>query len=511
MKLFLRLSTLQPLAFVVLNLLATTANGITDDEFDAVLKGALADSKIRGAAVAFRSPSQQTFARGYGKTAASDDSSDVTADTAFMLASVSKVFTGAAVAVLLDQGIIQSLDDNICDVMPDTYSDTACRNPSFPSVDVTWRMMATHRSSLMPDIDLVTDSMGQNVSASYGPTGGYTEEAPAAGNPTCPLLDVQGFYRDIMIDKESETMVGRDGLMVADTNAPLNWYDFADFDGGVWNMDESPGSYSDYSNFAMGYIAALVEHATGQSFEDFCKAHIFSKLGMSGTSWFRESLPQGTEVAVPVYALESGGYADVGHYCFIDYASGQLYSTANDMAKWAEAILTLGTPSLWSEATSKNVFGCQEKDANGNVLDDSSCSFALAWELLNNEKRDDMIADNFNHEEENWLEPFKDMDWTNGVMHSGYEEGCLTQLLVLPNAGVYSVVLINTSEYDDFAPQEVTLKMATALLANAGGTRNDKGDLLSGADTQTSSSSGIRINEIYSLAFYLFGVAVYLV
>jgi len=72
-------------------------------------------------------------------------------------------------------------------------------------------------------------------------------------------------------------------------------------------------------------------------------------------------------------------------------------------------------------------------------------------------------------------------------------------------------VLINTSEYDDFAPQEVTLKMATALLANAGGTRNDKGDLLSGADTQTSSSSGIRINEIYSLAFYLFGVAVYLV
>ena len=441
--------------------------------------------------------------RGYGKTASSDDSPDVTADTAFMLASVSKVFVGAAIAVLIDQRVIQ-LDDDICDVIPPGYNNTACINPDFPDSVVTWRMLATHRSSLIDNAPDIVDSNGQDVSATYGPTGGYADYAPAAGNPSCPLTDVVGFYRDvsilarwifravlfcsflaafnslillakfcqIMIDKESETLVGRDGLVV-EGGEPLNWYDAAQdyLEGGVWNPFEEPGSYNEYSNFAIGYIAALVEHATNQPFQDFCKENIFDPLGMNHTSWFREELPTDTVVAVPVnIAIGGVGFEDVGHYCYIDYASGQLYSTANDMALWSEAILNLGVPDLWSqEAATNDIFGCQEQDENGNFLGDQSCEFALTWELLNNAKRDALIASNFNDEDFYWLAAYRDFDWTNGVMHAGAEEGVQTQIAVLPNAGVYTVVLTNTNENDQFAAQDMSQVLLNAVMMTVPG------------------------------------------
>jgi CubicO group peptidase (beta-lactamase class C family) len=74
-----------------------------------------------------------------------------------MLASVSKVFTAAAVLLLIEDGLIGGLNSDICDVIPSTWAKRACRNPRFPNVPVTWRMLVTHRSSLTEDISDVTD------------------------------------------------------------------------------------------------------------------------------------------------------------------------------------------------------------------------------------------------------------------------------------------------------------------------------------------------------------------
>ena len=113
--------------------------------------------------------------RGYGRTASSGSSPKVTPETTFMLASVSKVFAGAAVLALIDQGYIDSLDDDICNVLPAEWDSSACRNPRLPTTPVTWRMLVTHRSSLREDVPSLVRN-GDYFEVGYGPIGGYFGE-----------------------------------------------------------------------------------------------------------------------------------------------------------------------------------------------------------------------------------------------------------------------------------------------------------------------------------------------
>jgi CubicO group peptidase (beta-lactamase class C family)/ribosomal protein L24E len=425
---------------------------VRGDDFDDHVDSKRRELNIGGLGIAFYDSStmSEPVIRGYGRIASSSSSPLVTADTTFMIASISKVFTSSAVAVLVDQGIID-LDDDICNVLPSSWENqSACRNPKYPSQKITWKMISTHRSSFKGNVPGTQNSKGDFVLPGYGPSGGYLSSEPAAGNPTCPLRDVVGFYRDILTDKPTETSVGAD--MTVKGGGKLDWYKLAQSKGGLWKEYE-PGAQQSYSNFGAGYLAALIELLTGQAFDSFCNEHLFEPLGMTNTAWFREDLPLGTLEAIPVeYNKNNKSYKDVGHYCFIDYASGELRTSARDLATWSEAMLHKGAPELWSEAIGETVVSCQEEDQNGNQV--SNCEFALGWVHLNNGMKSKSST-------ESWLRnSFKQYDWTQGIMHDGAEAGSQTQLLVLPNAGVYAVVLTNTDRNDGWAAQ----KMAAALV-----------------------------------------------
>ncbi len=357
----------------------------------------------------------------------------MTPETVIMIASVSKVFAGAAILKLVSRGII-NLDDDICKVLPSGYDASACRNPAYPNTPVTWRMLVTHRSSLRPNIP----SVG-GYEASYGPSGGYTE-GTARGNPSCPLKDVVGFYRDFMIDKPTQTSVGS-GLNV-------DWYKIASKSGGSWKKFK-PGSKSLYSNFAVGYIAALIEHLSGKPFQDFCRDELFKPLGMDNTAWLREDLPNGVRETQPVeYWGGKNPFEDVGHYCFIDYASGSLRTTAKDMAIFLDSMLNYGAPTLWSKESGKTAVRCAEEGSNTNT-----CEFGINWILMKKDKAED------------WLKPAMNFDWTDAVMHDGAEIGTQTQVLLFPQEGVYAIVFTNTDGNNEWAAQkmmkEVLLKAPT--------------------------------------------------
>jgi CubicO group peptidase (beta-lactamase class C family) len=66
----------------------------------------------------------------------------VTDSTIFMLASISKTVTATALMQLYEAGRFQ-LDDSVNGHLP-----FAVRNPNFPSVPITFRMLLTHRSSI---------------------------------------------------------------------------------------------------------------------------------------------------------------------------------------------------------------------------------------------------------------------------------------------------------------------------------------------------------------------------
>ncbi len=338
-----------------------------------------------------------------------------------MIASVSKLFAGTAVLKLVEQGII-SLDDDICNVVPDRYADSACRNPSWPNTPVTWRMLVTHSSSLRPDIPRVNGK-----DASYGPNGGYG--GTAAGNPTCPLTDVVGFYTDFMTDKETETSVGS-GLNV-------DWFQVATNNGGAWRNFQ-PGSRTLYSNFAVGYVAALIEFATGKSFPDYFQENILNPLGMETTAWFRRDLPQNALETLPVEYLGGNSFDHIDHYCFIDYASGSLRTTAKDMAKFLDSMLNYGAPKLWSTDTGKKALSCAE------VGNPNGCEFGVNWILLEKGFAGD------------WgLEPVQNLNWSYAAGHDGAEYGSQTQVVVFPESGVYAVVFTNTDGNSDLAASKL--------------------------------------------------------
>jgi CubicO group peptidase (beta-lactamase class C family) len=393
-----------------------------------------------------------SFVRGYGKTSGSDPTAEnVTADTAFMLASVSKVFTGSAVATLLEQGFISSLDDDICDALPDTWKTgnnmAACRNPHFPETIITWRMLVTHRSSLMRDVPSVTIE-GELVLANYGPANFAYFSGPAYGNPTCPIDD-NNFYRAMLTPGSVTTMVG---------GGDIDWYNvtLVATDGvGAWS-NSTPGSAWEYSNFAFAYLAPLIEFKTNQSFASYCNDVLFDKLEMSNTAWFREDLPPTTLQAHP----QSPTGEDVGFYCFADYASGQLYSTANDLAKFASSMLTKGVADkLWSDDVGNSMFTCQEQDELGNAVSTSECSNGISWFVLDNSKKES------NDTEYQALHPFAKYDWTGGATHAGDEYGVATRIVVLPAANVYLVVLNNIAFVDKTGPTLILDAIATAQVA----------------------------------------------
>ena len=392
---------------------------------------------------------QAPVVRAYGRVSRSDSSAKVTPDTTFMLASVSKVFTASAVSLLIADGLIGGLNSDICDVIPTTWAKRACRNPRFPTVPVTWRMLVTHRSSLTGDIASVTDVNGDEVDPAYGPDGAY--EGSAAGNPTCPLTDVKGFYRDYLTNKVTETRVGS-GVILSGGKR-LNWFQVGRSAGGAWS-NYKPGALNRYSNFAFGYIAALVELATGgTTLEQYTQEKIFEPLGMTRTTWFRELLPSGTLESLPI-VYDQGRFFDEDHYCFIDYASGQLRSTANDLSKFLHAMLSYGFPSIWSDMSlARSNLQCQEQNGKGVTLSPSACGHGVGWEFLTNGMKGD----------ESWTKPFNRYDWTNGGSHNGYELGSQTQIVVLPNAGVYLAVLTNTDGNGDEAAQNLGQAFVDAI------------------------------------------------
>ena len=260
--------------------------------------------------------------RSYGKIAADDASQLVTTDTAFMLASVTKPFVAAVVAVLLNTNQIASLDEFICDKVFGGTVDTRCQNPNHAGDlgKITWRDLVTHRASLDTDINRVKDKNGVVREASYAPTGGFGGNA--GGGPTCPLTDIENFYEVYMLAGTSKTTTVAKDLETA-PGVFIDWYAVGQSQEPVWNAG-SPGQTREYSNLAYGYIPVLVQKIVGKSFTDYAKEVLFDKLGMTRTGFFRETLANaGVPIVVPLEPeadydnLDPKAWKTIDHYWYV--------------------------------------------------------------------------------------------------------------------------------------------------------------------------------------------------
>lgn len=201
----------------------------------------------------------------------------VTADTPFLLASVSKVVTGTAALMLMERGEI-ALSDAVLDVA----------HPQTGAV-LSWRQLLTHTSSIRDNWDA--------MEAFYVDSGDPTISLEAAVRG---YLEPEGSYF------EAE-----------------NWW------------SDAPGSRHDYANMGTALQGLAVEVVAGEDFADWTDREIFAALGMADTSWRVSDFDEGA-LAMP-YDSWGGALEPAGHYGFADYPNGALRSSARDMATFVAA------------------------------------------------------------------------------------------------------------------------------------------------------------------------------
>jgi len=171
-----------------------------------------------------------------------------TLDTIYLTGSISKTVTAMALMQLYDNKMF-NLDDNVSKYLPFDL-----KNPNYPTVNITYRMLLAHQASL-GDYRQISD-LRYYFPLSTNRTQWIQER----------LIPGQPLYR------------------------PENW------------MDYPPGANCSYSN--MGYIIAalLVERITHTSFEDYCQQHIFTPLQMNHTSFNVGDLNQ-SQIAPPNFHI----------------------------------------------------------------------------------------------------------------------------------------------------------------------------------------------------------------
>jgi len=141
----------------------------------------------------------------------------------------------------------------------------------------------------------------------------------------------------------------------------------------------SPGEKSSYSNSGYILLGAIVEKASGKSYEDFIEQEVFAPLGMNHSRYghLNEVVPG----RVTGYDMEEDRY-QVAEYLSLTqaYAAGALLSTVDDLALWADALssekllkkaslerMTM-TAKLPSGQETKAGYGLQISDEDGTRI-----------------------------------------------------------------------------------------------------------------------------------------------
>lgn len=221
---------------------------------------------------------------GYGNI---ENNQEATVDMPFMIASVSKTFTGTALIQLYEQNLF-GIHDDINDFLPFEVI-----NPNYPEQEISFRQLLTHSSSIADNWDVMPYCDG-DCSVELGD---FLEGYFTPGSP--------------------------------DYDADANFYDYL------------PSSQYNYSNIGAALIGYLVEVISEQPFDQYCEEHIFEPLCMDNTHWFLNQFPDVTEIATP-YSWWGGQNNPEDHYGYPDYPDGQLRSSIRNMANWVLAFCNEG-------------------------------------------------------------------------------------------------------------------------------------------------------------------------
>lgn len=297
-----KFSKMRLLALFITLISVTTINAQYDKEIDSIVKKAIATvNNTVGFAIGIVKDGKIIHAKGYGLKSI-NSKAKVTADTPFGIASNSKAFTAAALAILVDQGKI-NWDDKVVDYIPEfkMYDDYVTHNFNIQD-------LLTHRSGLgLGAGDLMIFPEGLNFT----------------------MDDILSSFQYFKPKSAFRTKFDYDNLLylvAGELTARVSgktWEDFVDEE--ILKPLEMKNSYSNYPFNLKNNTTAL--------------PHSFDGKSLQSISSFQQKLSSKKEDK-------------------LNGAAGGIWSSANDMCKWMLLQLNKGK---YGKNLEKQIFTAQQQ------------------------------------------------------------------------------------------------------------------------------------------------------
>jgi CubicO group peptidase (beta-lactamase class C family) len=124
-------------------------------------------------------------------------------------------------------------------------------------------------------------------------------------------------------------------------------------------LEFDPGKRFSYNNSGYFLLGLIIEKITGQTYESAVREYIFTPLSMSQSGFDFNGL----QSAIKAQGYQFWNKAGVVPYHFYDstfgYSTGAIYSTTNDMLKWARGVAAkeILTSSTWELAFKPRIQG----------------------------------------------------------------------------------------------------------------------------------------------------------
>ena len=191
-------------------------------------------------------------------------------------------------------------------------------------------------------------------------------------------------------------------------------------------LDFNPGESWAYSNSGYILLGAIIEKASGQSYQNFIEQRIFAKAGMLSSRYgsHKELIP----MRAAGYQSGSAGYVNAEYLSMTHpYSAGSLMSTVADLLTWNTA---LHSGQLMQPESLRLAF------TESTLNNGEPTGYGLGWFL-------DEIGGSPTYE------------------HAGGIFGFASNAIYLPDEKVYVAVLTNCDCHD---PQSVATRMAAAAI-----------------------------------------------
>ena len=244
-----------------------------------------------------------------------------TADTDYLAGSTSKAITATALMQLYEQGKFK-LEDDVNNYLP-----FSLRNPNHLDEPITFEMLMSHQSSLAAEKNfkiLITTNI---------------------------VAFLRSYNRYFV-----------PGHLL--------------YDPSIWTKN-LPGEVFNYSNLGFGILSYLVEILSGQSFNEYCKEHIFKPLEMYNTSFRLLDLKR-SNVAIP-YTEGKSTILRLPRYAVPMSGAGGLITSINDISHFLIAHMNGG---MYNETRILNESSIEIMHTIRSYYSEIDSYFGLGWMIF---------------------------------------------------------------------------------------------------------------------------------